>query len=147
MNLLRQTHRVYAALCFNGIVLVLILLTLISRDGKTSASGSAFAQVPPVLNGQPLAGRGLNVMPAQLSPQVWGCYVLDEENQTLDVYSYQPGEHMLRLESARDIRYDRQLKARNTSPTPADIRAEVERSQEPSREAPPATVTPESAKP
>lgn len=84
---------------------------------------------------QPIAGNGnLYVMPAQLLSNVWGCYVLDTEAQTLSVYSY--NQNQLRLVAARSIRYDHQLGNYNTGPDPEEIRKLVELEKEKLRIAP-----------
>ncbi len=73
----------------------------------------------------PIAGNGnLYLMPCQLLNNVWGCYVMDVENQTLSTYSYNGNQ--LRLIAARSIRYDHQLGNYNTHPDPEEIRRLVE---------------------
>jgi hypothetical protein len=131
MNAQPRTSRVYVALCVNAAILLLILVALISHGTRS------LAEVPGT------TGHGLNVMPAQLSPQVWGCYVLDNDNQTLSVYSYSPGEHELRLAAARDVQYDRKVGDFNTSPSPSEIREMIERAKELPRAVPLPPVSPE----
>ena len=60
-------------------------------------------------------------MPGQLANNVWGCYVLDKRTQTLCVYQYTPGDRMLRLQAARGIEQDLELRSFNTSPDPASV--------------------------
>jgi hypothetical protein len=95
----------------------------------------------------PIAGgNGLFIMPAQLSPNTWGCYLLDSQKQTLCVYQFLPGEKLLRFMAARDIDRDRQLKDFNTLPPPTDIKDLVERESEGQRATPVAPKSPETPK-
>jgi hypothetical protein len=55
-------------------------------------------------------------MPCQLHPDVWGCYLVDTNKQTVAVYEYRAGEKALVLSAARDFRFDLDLKNYNTSP-------------------------------
>jgi hypothetical protein len=137
MRSLLHSKRTVLALSFNGIVLLLILLAVSSREKNS------FGQLQPVAVTSPTAG--LTVMPAQLSATHWGCYVLDSQNQTLSVYEYSPGETMLKFSAARDIEYDRKLGFFNTTPSPSDIRKMIERAEEPPRAAPTTEHAPESA--
>jgi hypothetical protein len=131
---MKRPHRnrslVYA-LYANAALLLAILLCLASRgtSGSFLPSASAAPMMPPI------AGNGnLYVMPAQLLSNVWGCYVLDTEAQTLSVYSY--NQNQLRLVAARSIRYDHQLGNYNTGPDPEEIRKLVELEKEKLRIAP-----------
>jgi hypothetical protein len=136
-----RANRTVLALTFNGIVLLLILLVMIARNdrglGPAAALGQSGLPMPAVSSG------GLMVMPAQLSLNKWGCYVMDSQNQTLSVYEYAPGDRELRLSAARSIHYDRQLEDFNTTPSPADIKKMIERADEPSRAAPTTERSPE----
>ena len=129
------------ALCFNGVVLLMILLAILMRDGRGFGASAAFAQPQALSTGA--GSSGMVVMPGQLSPNTWGCYVMDSQNQTLCVYQFSPGEKELRLAAARDIQYDRKLPSFNTMPSPTDIRKLVERQEEPSRAAPTTERSPE----
>jgi hypothetical protein len=144
MRSLIKTNRTAFALCFNGVVLLMILLTIIARDGRGFGASAAFGQVQLPQSAATNAG-GVVVMPGQLSATHWGCYVMDPQNQTLSVYEYNPGETVLKLAAARDIQYDRKLGFFNTSPSPTDIRKLVERQEEPSRAAPATERSPEAA--
>src|SRR5258707_6458199 len=100
-----KDQKIFLALSANAIVLLLILLVLVSRDNRVGMSSEAFgqlAQQPPIAG-----GNGLFVMPAQLSPNTWGCYLLDSVNKKLCVYQFSPGEKLLRLAAGRDIENDR----------------------------------------
>ncbi|HEX8340056.1 MAG TPA: hypothetical protein VF624_04030 [Tepidisphaeraceae bacterium] len=119
------------ALYLNAVLLCAVLLALICRNGGPSLLPAAWAQQTP----QPIAGgAGLFLMPGQLSPSTWGCYVMDVDRQTLMVYQYQPGERMLRLMSARDFSNDRQLRDFNTGdPSPRDVEAWVKKEKDTSK--------------
>jgi hypothetical protein len=121
----QREKRIFIALCVNAAVLVLILLAVLSRDGRVVFASPALAQQAPVAG-----GNGLFVMPAQLAPSTWGCYLMDVDNQTLCVYQYSPGEKMLRLSAARSVKFDRALGNFNTNPPPTEIRDWVQREQE-----------------
>ena len=103
----------------------------------------AFAQAPP----QTAPVNGLTIMPAQLSPNTWGCYLMDAENQTLSVYQFFPADRGLILAASREIRYDRHLGFFNTSPPPGDVKAMVEKAAEPRRAVAPKAISPEETKP
>ena len=114
------------ALYVNAAALGLIGLGLLTRDGGPSLLPAAVAQQAP----QPIAGgAGLFLMPAQLSTNAWGCYVMDVDRQTLLVYQYQSGGTMLKLLAARDFTYDRRLRNFNTDPKPGDIKAMTDAEQ------------------
>jgi hypothetical protein len=147
MNPTRQASRITWALFLNAGMLLLILIALVSHDGRLLPDSAAMAQQisasTPSLN----SARSMSVMPAQLSPQHWGCYVIDGDNQTLSVYEYSPGEQKLRLAAARDIQYDRHLGYFNTAPAPSEIKEMIERAQEPPRAVRPITPAPETTQP
>jgi hypothetical protein len=121
----QKSKAVALALWANAALLTAILLVLVNRSGTPGLLPAAFAQnqQPPIAG-----GAGLFVMPAQMKSNVWGCYLLDVDNQTLCAYEYWGGDHLLRLAASRDIRYDRKLKRFNTeSPTPNEVKAMIER--------------------
>ena len=116
----RNRPLVYA-LYANAALLLAILLVLLTRGSMMPAANAAPAP-------QPIAGNGnLYIMPAQLLSNVWGCYVLDIENQTLCTYSYNGKE--TRLIAARSIRWDHSLENFNTSPSPNEIHRLVQLQQ------------------
>jgi hypothetical protein len=132
----RRQNRIFYALCANAAVLGLILLVLVSRgDNRLVGPSTAFAQQQPPIAG----GGGIFVMPAQLAANVWGCYLMDIDNQTLCVYQYSPGEKMLRLSASRTFKFDRGLNNFNTSPPPLEVRDLVQREREALRVTEPAT--------
>ena len=117
----RRNRPLVFALYANAALLLAILATLLSRGSSGSFLPAASGAISP----QPIAGNGnLYLMPGQLLNNVWGCYVLDIENQTLCAYAYN-GNQLL-LKSARGIRYDHELEDYNTSPPPDEIRRLVE---------------------
>ncbi len=131
----RRDNRIFVALCINAAVLVLILFVVSSREGRVSFESAAFGQQQPPIAG----GNQIYVMPAQLSPNTWGCYLMDVANQTLCVYQYSAGEKLLRLSAARTFKNDHQLGDFNTLPHPAEIKELVDREQEAQPAANPAT--------
>lgn len=107
------------ALLVNGAGLVLLAAALVVRDGVRwpSLLHMAVAQQPPIAG-----GAGVFVMPAQLSGNTWGVYLLDVDAQTLAVYQYLPGERQLQLVAARTYRHDRRLQQFNTAaPSPREV--------------------------
>ena len=81
------------------------------------------------LSPQPIAGGGnLYLMPAQFSPNSWGCYVMDIDTQALCAYRYRPTNDGadLQLVAARKISYDRKLTNFNTQAEPAEVKQMVE---------------------
>jgi hypothetical protein len=128
----RRNRSLVIALYANAGLLLAILVALLSRGGSASLLPSAGAAAIP----QPIAGNGsLYIMPCQLLSNVWGCYVLDLENETLSTYSWSGDQ--LRLKAARSIKFDHQLRNFNTFPDPDDIRKMIELDH--GKHAPPAT--------
>ncbi len=78
---------------------------------------SALAQRQPPIAG----GGGLFVMPAQLTRDVWGCYLMDVDRGTLCVYQYYPGSKQLQFVASRNFTNDTKLANYNTTPPPQDI--------------------------
>jgi hypothetical protein len=111
------------ALYLNAAILLAILLTMLGhgRPGVQTAAAQAMADQPPIAG-----GNGIFVMPCQLHPEVWGCYLLDTQRQTLAVYEYRAGQQALVLSAARDFRFDLDLKNYNTFPAWYDIQKAVE---------------------
>jgi hypothetical protein len=117
----RTANTVAYALWANAAVLVAILVALIGRDNSIKLTPAAFGQA------QPLGGGGLFIMPAQISSNVWGCFVMDIDAQTLCGYAMTGSPPELKLVTARNFRYDRQLGALNTSPPPSEVKAMIEK--------------------
>ena len=120
----RRHRPLLIALYINATLLLAILVAMLARG---NSSGFAFGALPAP---QPIAGgANLYLMPAQFTPQNWGCYVLDIDTQTLCAYRYQPtntgGD--LQLVAARRITYDRKLANFNSNkPSPAEIKQLVD---------------------
>jgi hypothetical protein len=129
-QLLRRRHRqspLVVALYLNAALLACVLVAVLSR-GSGSA---AFAAVPGV---QPIAGgNGLYLMPGQMAINIWGCYVMDVDRQTLCAYEYIPSRKQLQLVASRYVAYDRQLMEYNTTPSPDQIRQLVDLQNAPVR--------------
>ncbi len=119
----RRASAIAYALWANAAVLVAILVVLVGRDGSIRLTPAALAQA------QPLGGGGLYVMPAQISSNVWGCYVMDIDQQTLCGYAMTGSPPELKLVAARNFRFDRQLHQVNTTPPPSEVRAMLEKEQ------------------
>jgi hypothetical protein len=105
-------------LYLNAGVLAVLVMVLIGRSDVPMIPAAHAQQAP-----QPIAGGGgLFLMPGQLSPSVWGCYVMDVDRQTLMVYQYSPGDRMLRFMAGRDFANDRRMRRFNTEPSPDEIK-------------------------
>jgi hypothetical protein len=130
----RRNSTVVFALWANAILLGGILLILLER-GRTSA----FAALAFGAEQAPIAGgAGIFVMPGQLASNVWGCYLMDVDRQTLMAYEYQPGTHTLRLCAGRGFKFDRELTNFGTVPAPDEVRQMVEQAKNGNRQAAPA---------
>ena len=114
---------VVGLLTLSAAMLLLVALDLFSAADLAS---SAMAQVPPVRPSAPPSvpaspSSRLVILPGQLSSTTWGCYVFDPDTRTLCVYQYLPGEKILKLQAARMIQQDLNLRSFNTSPQPSEI--------------------------
>jgi len=119
----RRANAIAYALWANAAVLTVILAVVLGRDNSVTLTPAAFGQA------QPIGGGGLFLMPAQISSNVWGCYVMDIDAQTLCGYAMTGSPPELKLVTARNFRFDRQLGALNTSPPPSEVRAMLEKEQ------------------
>jgi hypothetical protein len=71
------------------------------------------------------------IVPAQFAPNVFGCYLMDIDAQTLCAYQFFPSDKALRLLAARNFRFDRRLTNFNTDkPTPEEVKQIVEQAQQ-----------------
>ena len=93
------------------------LVVVLSRGDSASMLPAAFAQ----RQGPIAGGAGLFVMPAQLSGNQWGCYLMDVDRGTLCVYQFLPGASQLKLVAARNFANDTKLLNMNTTPSPQEI--------------------------
>src|SRR5688500_14816322 len=129
---MRRPHRknaVVIALYINGALLLAVLVALITGARTPSMLPEAFAAPPAPLPSA--GGSGMYLMPAQFTPNSWGCYLMDVDAQTLCAYKWFDGERKLRLVAARHFRHDRRLHDFNTDqPTPDGVEKllELERS-------------------
>lgn len=123
-------HRVARALYLNAALLGALALTMLLSSLTGSAEPAAGAQalpdaVPPIAG-----GAGLFMMPAQLSRQRWGVYLMDIDTQTLVSYEYaDEAGSSLRLTAARNFRFDRRLGNFNTVPPPREVERMLEKEQ------------------
>lgn len=120
-------------------------LLLLNRSPNFTLDARAFGQAAP---GTALLGaRGLFMMPAQIGPNSFGCYLMDVDSQTISVYKVDGDRSRLKLIAARTFGSDRFLTdLNNESPTPKDTaklvrqqreREEIERKPDPVAETQP----------
>lgn len=147
MNPNRRTTPLTIGLYLNAGLLALIAVALLSKPSAPQFLPVAMGQqgLPP--QQQPIAGgAGIFIMPAQFANNLWGCYLMDVDAQTLCAYMYYPGERQLRLAAARSFKYDRHLGNYNTAnPSPNEVKELVEKEQAGARglqPKPPTTPTP-----
>ena len=118
------------ALYVNAALLLAIVAVLIARDPAPALVSPAMGQIQPTVGG----GAGLYLMPGQFSTNVWGCYIMDVDQQTLCAYTVTGSPPQLRLVAARNFRYDRRLGNFNTpNPSPPEVKELVEKEQEQNR--------------
>lgn len=127
------------ALLANAVLLLAILVVLLGRQRPLFTSS---AMADPT-QGSIAGGNGVYVMPCQLHPSVWGCYLLDTDRQTLCTYEYRAGEKLLVLTAARSYRYDTALRNLNTYPAWYDIQKMIEEEQRNQRDVPQAPSAPD----
>ncbi len=121
-------------LYLNAALLLGVLVVMVGKSDVPLISAAQAQQVP-----QPIAGGGgLFLMPAQLGPSVWGCFVMDVDRQTLMVYHYSPGEKMLRFMAGREFANDRRMRRYNTEPSPDEIKNLADKEADAARFVPPA---------
>ncbi|HVT89889.1 MAG TPA: hypothetical protein VHD56_13630 [Tepidisphaeraceae bacterium] len=114
----------------NAILLAGVLVVLLSRSSMPGFLPAAYGQNQLPIGG----GAGVFIVPAQFSPQTFGCYLLDIDSQTICAYQFFPGDSLLRLRAARNFRYDRRLGHFNTpDPSPEEVRTLVEQEQQNNR--------------
>ncbi|MGN6626413.1 MAG: hypothetical protein ACTHLN_07320, partial [Tepidisphaeraceae bacterium] len=78
----RNAKLLTVGLYVNGAAMALVALALFSRSNVPVIPAAMAQQAP-----QPIAGGGgFFLMPGQLSPTNWGCYVMDVDRQSLMVY-------------------------------------------------------------
>ena len=76
----------------------------------------------------PVGAEGVLAVPAQLTADAYGLYLIDLRNQTILLYTYGgPWARGLRLISARSFQYDRELVDFNSGePSPQDVQKLIE---------------------
>ena len=118
-----QSRSTTIALYAVAALLLANLVAVLAKDNTPTLLPVAFAQQQQGQNRQaPIAGgAGLFVMPAQLSGNTWGCYLMDVDRGTLCVYQFLPGARQLQFVASRNFAQDTRLSNFNTSPTPTEI--------------------------
>lgn len=139
MALMREAratrHPLAGALWANAAAMGLIAAALLMRShGRQEAITlpellpAAYAQ-----NRNIAGGAGLYLMPAQLSANTWGVYVMDVDRQSLMVYHFDPAGKRLNFIAARELTHDRQLGNYNTFPDPLEIKNIADKERETGR--------------
>jgi hypothetical protein len=149
MRRVRRNQSLVIALYINAALLLAIVIAMLARGNGPSFLPAAYGST---LSPQPIAGGGeLYLMPAQFSPNTWGCYVLDIDTQALCAYRYRPTNDGadLQLVAVRKITYDRKLTNFNSDkPSPSEVKQMIEqaaqgiRGQEPTAPANPPEKAP-----
>lgn len=116
MNQPRRLNATTIGLWAVAALLLANLLATWSKNEYPSLLPAAYAQRQSPIAG----GAGLFVMPAQLSNNTWGCYLMDVDRGTLCVYEYFHGRG-LQFAAARNFTNDTKLGNFNTTPTPQEI--------------------------
>jgi hypothetical protein len=117
----------------NAILLLVVTALLIGRVLPTAGGQTTTTAMPVTVPSADPQPSLLTVVPAQISTNQFGCYLLDSTHQTLSVYQYQPGDNDLKFLAARDVSFDHLVKSYNTSPSPSEIKTIVERAMAPGR--------------
>lgn len=132
----RPRHPLLVPLYLNAVLLAVLVVALLVRGGRgPSMESLAYGQQPPIGG-----GAGVFIVPAQFSANIWGCYLLNIDRQTICAYQYFEGAKQLKLAAARSFRHDMELTDFNTgNPTPAEVKAILDKARAASPEKP---VTP-----
>jgi len=126
MTPLCRRNPVLVALYVNAAVLAALLVAVLARSNAAGLTASALAQAQPPIAG----GAGVFVAPAQFSSNVWGCYIIDVDQQTLCAYTVSGSPPKLKLIAARNFQYDRRLKNYNNDGlTPLEVKDLWEKEQ------------------
>jgi hypothetical protein len=128
-----------AALYIISALLLLNLIVLLSHGDAPSLIPVAMAQRQAPIAG----GGGLFVMPAQLSGNTWGAYLMDIDKGTLSVYQFLPGISQLKFVAARKFTNDTLMENWNTLPSPQDVADLVEKQNKGIRAAAPPLDVPD----
>jgi hypothetical protein len=127
MNQPVRNNRLTVALYINAGLLALIVTILLARSGPPNMLPAAYAQNQLPIGG----GAGVFIVPAQFASNVFGCYLMDIDAQTLCAYQFFPADKQLRLIAARNFRWDRRLTHFNTDlPTPEEVEQMIQQEQQ-----------------
>jgi hypothetical protein len=107
------------------VVAALLAMNLVATLARRDAPGLSVAWAAdanaPGRQGPIAGGGGMFVMPAQLSGNTWGAYLMDIDRGTLCVYQFFPGTRQLQFVAARNFTNDTKLANFNTLPAPQEI--------------------------
>lgn len=117
MNQTPRFNATTVGLYLVGFLLAANLVVTLSRGDGPTLIAPAMAQRQAPIAG----GAGIFVMPAQLSVNTWGCYLMDVDRGSLCVYQFQPGAIQLKFLAARNFTNDIKLGNFNTAPTPQEV--------------------------
>ena len=82
----------------------------------------AYEQVRP-------AAAAMFAVPAQITRDTYGVYLVDPQSRTICAYQWLAGEHKLKLVAARSFAFDVQLDDYNTEPLPRWVKGLVEKNR------------------
>ena len=97
------------------------LVAVLAKDSAPTLLPAAFAQQQQGRQAPIAGGAGLFVMPAQLSGNTWGCYLMDVDRGALCVYQFLPGARQLQFVASRSFTQDTRLANFNTVPAPHEV--------------------------
>lgn len=103
------------------VVAALLAMNLVATLARRDGLSLAWAADAPGRQGPIAGGGGIFVMPAQLSGNTWGAYLMDIDRGTLAVYQFFPGTRQLQFVAARNFTNDTKLANFNTLPAPQEI--------------------------
>ena len=106
----------YALVAVAGAAVAIVAVSLLTPQSSLALPDGALG-----------TADGVFAVPAQLTSDVHGLYLIDTRNETILLYSYSPRSRNLRLLSARSFQYDRRLTNFNTDrPSPDQVRQLLE---------------------
>ncbi|HET6429422.1 MAG TPA: hypothetical protein VFJ30_13490 [Phycisphaerae bacterium] len=85
---------------------------LLAPRAAEAQSGSAAA---------PASASGILAVPAQISRDQFGLFLVDAREGTMSLYGYESRDRVLQLLASRTFIYDLQLDSYNTKPLPKDV--------------------------
>src|SRR5688572_12089820 len=113
------------------VVAALLAMNLAATLAKRDGLSVAWAADAPGRQGPIAGGCGIFVMPAQLSGNTWGAYLMDIDRGTLAVYQFFPGTRQLQFVAARNFTNDTKLSNFNTLPAPQEVVDLVDKQNKP----------------